>query len=56
MKGGMWWAGQSQGPIDGIDNCSDIVEKIMVDAETVIRNRLSTMIADDLSVGAAAVE
>jgi NAD(P)H-dependent flavin oxidoreductase YrpB (nitropropane dioxygenase family) len=41
---GMWWAGQSQGLIDSVESCADVVAKIMADAESIIGERLSSMI------------
>lgn len=40
MDDGMWWAGQSQGLIHEVASCSDVVGRIMSDAEAIIRERL----------------
>jgi NADH:quinone reductase (non-electrogenic) len=36
MDGGLWWAGQSQGLIDRISTCAEIVAEIIADAETIV--------------------
>jgi nitronate monooxygenase len=40
IDGGLWWAGQSQGLIDDVPTCADLVAAIMADAEDLIGNRL----------------
>ncbi|GAB3362306.1 MULTISPECIES: NAD(P)H-dependent flavin oxidoreductase [Amycolatopsis] len=40
MDDGMWWAGQSQGLIDSVASCSDIVAGIVARAEEIMRDRL----------------
>lgn len=44
MEGGMWWAGQSQGLIDEIDTCDNVVRSIMTEAESIMSARLPSMI------------
>lgn len=44
MEDGMWWAGQTQGLIDSVDTCANVVEQIMTDAESIITNRLPAVI------------
>ncbi|MET0929628.1 MAG: nitronate monooxygenase family protein [Aeromicrobium sp.] len=41
MDGGMWWAGQTQGLIDEVDTCANVVRRIMEDAESIIGDRLA---------------
>lgn len=43
MDGGLWWAGQSQGLIDEVLSCREVVESIMAEAEAIIDKRLSNM-------------
>ncbi|MFJ6569345.1 NAD(P)H-dependent flavin oxidoreductase [Streptomyces sp. NPDC091292] len=45
MEGGMWWASQAQGLIHDIDTCRNVVDRIVSDAEAVIRERLGTAVA-----------
>jgi nitronate monooxygenase len=40
VEGGMWWASQSQGLIDSVGSCQDIVDAILAEAESVITDRL----------------
>ena len=44
VEGGMWWAGQSQGLIDEVCSCSEVVSSIVADAERIIAGRLQEMI------------
>ncbi len=41
IDGGMWWAGQSQGLIDSVLSCREVIEQIMSDAEAIITTRLA---------------
>jgi NAD(P)H-dependent flavin oxidoreductase YrpB (nitropropane dioxygenase family) len=41
MDGGLWWAGQSQGLIDEVMSCREVVESIIRDAEGIIADRLA---------------
>ncbi|WP_308162702.1 NAD(P)H-dependent flavin oxidoreductase [Nocardia alni] len=43
MDGGLWWAGQSQGLIDEVLSCREVVDRIMADAEELIDKRLADM-------------
>lgn len=36
MEDGMWWAGQSQGLIDKVETCDEIVKGIVAEAEEII--------------------
>ncbi len=45
MDAGIWSAGQTQGLIHDIPSCKDLVEKIMSEAEAIIRNRLDRFLA-----------
>jgi nitronate monooxygenase len=42
---GIWSAGQTQGLIHDIPSCKDLVEKIMTEAEAIIRQRLDRLVA-----------
>jgi nitronate monooxygenase len=42
---GIWSAGQTQGLIHDIPTCKDLVERIMREAEAIIRSRLDRMVA-----------
>lgn len=44
MEGGMWWAGQSQGLIHEVASCTDVVGKIIGDAQEIITKRLATQL------------
>lgn len=41
---GLWWAGQSQGLIDEVMSCRDIVDSIMSQAENLIAERLTALL------------
>lgn len=43
MDGGLWWAGQSQGLIDEVLSCREVVEGIVTTAEQIIDKRLAQM-------------
>ncbi|WP_041452318.1 NAD(P)H-dependent flavin oxidoreductase [Hoyosella subflava] len=45
MNQGMWWAGQSQGLIEEILSCRELVESITGEAQKIIVNRLSNLVA-----------
>ena len=45
MDGGMWWASQAQGLIHEVASCREVVEKIMGDAEMIVRTRLDAAIS-----------
>jgi NAD(P)H-dependent flavin oxidoreductase YrpB (nitropropane dioxygenase family) len=45
MDGGLWWAGQAQGLINAVLTCREVVDGIMADAESIIRKRLSDLVA-----------
>ena len=45
MEDGLWWASQAQGLIDDVDTCRSVVERIIADAEDIIRRRLPARIA-----------
>jgi nitronate monooxygenase len=42
---GIWSAGQTQGLIHDIPSCKELVEKIMTEAEAIIRQRLDRLVA-----------
>lgn len=37
MDDGMWWAGQAQGLIQSVESCGDIVDGIIAQAESILR-------------------
>lgn len=43
IDGGLWWAGQSQGLIDEVLSCREVVDSIMRTAEQIIDRRLASM-------------
>ncbi len=45
VEGGMWWAGQAQGLIDGVASCAEVVDQIIRDAYELIDKRLPALIA-----------
>ncbi|HVV65029.1 MAG TPA: nitronate monooxygenase family protein [Rhizomicrobium sp.] len=45
VDAGIWSAGQTQGLIHDIPTCKDLVERIMREAESIIRTRLDRMVA-----------
>ena len=42
---GIWSAGQTQGLIHDIPSCAELVQRIMTEAEAIIRNRLDRLVA-----------
>ena len=40
VEGGVWWAGQSQGLIDDIAPCAEVVARIVAEAEVIIGRTL----------------
>lgn len=46
MDGGLWWAGQTQGLIDNVDTCENVVATIVREAEAIMRDRLPSLIGD----------
>lgn len=44
MDGGLWWAGQSQGLIDSVVSCRELIDGIIDDAESIIAERLASMV------------
>jgi nitronate monooxygenase len=44
LEAGLIWAGQVQGLIHDIPTCSELVTRIVADAEAIIRTRLSSLI------------
>jgi nitronate monooxygenase len=45
MEDGMWWAGQTQGLIHDIDSVQNVVDRIVGDAEEIIRITLAEAVA-----------
>ena len=50
--GGIWSAGMVQGLIDDIPTCKDLIDRIVSEAEELIRGRLESMIASPARVAA----
>ena len=46
LDAGLVWAGQVQGLIHDIPTCRDLLDRIVGDAEAIIRNRLSSFLRD----------
>ena len=44
VEGGMWWASQAQGLIHDIAPVQDVVDRIIADAEQVVRERLDAQL------------
>lgn len=44
MEGGMWWAGQSQGLIQQVADCRDVVGSIMTEAHELVADRLPALV------------
>ena len=45
MNAGLFWGGQVQGLIDDVPSVRELIDRIMTDAEAIVRNRLTTMAA-----------
>jgi NADH:quinone reductase (non-electrogenic) len=45
MSKGVFWAGMVQGLIHDIPTCEDLIDRIIADAEAIVRGRLGTMLA-----------
>ena len=43
MSAGLFWGGQVQGLIDDVPTVAGLVDRIMAEAETIVRGRLATM-------------
>lgn len=46
LDAGLVWAGQVQGLINDIPNCRDLLDRIVADAEQIIRARLAEVLVD----------
>lgn len=44
MEDGLWWAGQSQGLVNDVRSCAEVVANMVAEAENVIRGRLLGML------------
>jgi hypothetical protein len=40
VEGGVWWAGQTQGLIDEVASCRQVIDTIVAEAEAIIGTRL----------------
>lgn len=45
VDGGVWWAGQTQGLIDEVASCQEVIDTIVGDAEKIIGSTLTSYIA-----------
>ncbi|RYE71794.1 MAG: hypothetical protein EOO81_05065 [Oxalobacteraceae bacterium] len=45
LSSGLVWAGQVQGLIHDVPTCAELLTKMVVDAENVLRSRLSGLLA-----------
>ncbi|MDF1704888.1 MAG: nitronate monooxygenase family protein [Aeromicrobium sp.] len=44
VEDGMWWAGQSQGLIDSVESCQDVVAEIVTEARDLIGRQLPSLL------------
>ena len=44
LDSGIYWAGMSQGLIHDVPDCATLVERIMTEAQAIVRDRLSAML------------
>jgi len=44
VEGGVWWAGQTQGLIDEVASCQEVINTIIQDAESIISDRLRSFV------------
>jgi NADH:quinone reductase (non-electrogenic) len=45
-EAGIWWAGQSQGLVDDIPSCAELVERMLAEAGEIVGRRLPALLAD----------
>lgn len=45
IEGGLWWAGQSQGLIDSVATCREVIDGIITDAEELIGKRMPALLS-----------
>ncbi|MEX5637856.1 NAD(P)H-dependent flavin oxidoreductase [Parafrankia sp. FMc2] len=45
IEGGLWWAGQTQGLIDEIASCREVIDTIVAEAESIIGDRLPSYLS-----------
>lgn len=43
VDGGIWWAGQTQGLINDVPTTAELIERIVSEGETIVRNRLGDL-------------
>jgi nitronate monooxygenase len=46
VEGGVWWAGQTQGLIDEIASCREVIDAILAEAEQIIGTRLPSYLSE----------
>jgi NAD(P)H-dependent flavin oxidoreductase YrpB (nitropropane dioxygenase family) len=46
VDGGLWWAGQSQGLIDDVPTCAELVGRLVREATELIRGQLAASLVD----------
>ncbi|BDZ47871.1 nitronate monooxygenase [Frondihabitans sucicola] len=56
LEAGIWWAGLSQALIDDVPTCADLVDRIVHDAETVIRTRLVDAVSDPIGTASTGTQ
>lgn len=44
IEGGIWWAGQTQGLIDEVGTCQEVIDAIVRDAKSIITARLQAFV------------
>lgn len=44
MDAGLYWASMAQGLIDDVPSCAELLERIMAEARTIVRDRLTPML------------
>lgn len=45
VEGGVWWAGQTQGLIDEVASCREVIDTILAEAEQIIGSRLPSYLS-----------
>jgi NAD(P)H-dependent flavin oxidoreductase YrpB (nitropropane dioxygenase family) len=45
MEDGLWWASQAQGLIDSVDTCRNVVDRIIEEAEEIMKERLPRLVS-----------
>lgn len=45
IDGGLWWAGQTQGLIDDVPTCAELIERMVSEARDIVTGRLTPTVA-----------